>query len=248
MKIHGSKSILKQKRIWLAVGVALCIIGVIIVWIAAAVHQKDINKQVDIEYSNTIETARAVSADSKMSQDKRLDAVEQLSSAKPTNSCDGDWWSAWYQALPAAKKTTLECNSKVQRLNVVYEAAGELDIYLDDDSKVAQNLALLKVSTSSETWQKTAQTSADAVLRALERISTNKNNEALLTTSKDKTKIIIDAWKVFSEASLKEDKTAYLEAQNSLSQAYANLGEVSDASDKQVIELVHDLQASIDKL
>ena len=248
MKMHSSKPIFKQKRIWLAVGVVVFIAAIVGMWILAGMQLNAVNEQVDAAYSEAKVTSQSVLAGSKVSQQKRLAAVEQLAGTTTPEDCGGEWWSAWYLALPAAKKTAQQCMAKVERLRLVAQAATELKMYLDDDLKVAKTLTTLKMSTGSDTWQKTAQGSAETVLRELENMSETKSNQELLTVSKDKTKLVIDGWVVFNEASSKEDKAAYLDAESKLSQAYANLGVISDVSDKQVIKLVGSVQASISKL
>lgn len=247
MKMHSPTPILKQKRTWIVAGVVIAV-ALTGLWVAASMQQAaSVKAQVDEDYEQARAAGRVVLADNTTSQSERLAAVETLSNIS-AKSCGGEWWSSWQQALPSVQAATKDCEAKVKRVQAVSKAANELKNYVNDDTKVAKTFEVLKTSAGSGDWQKVALSSAESARRDIEAMAVTKDNKKLLVTSKDKLVAIIAAWTALNDASSKEDKDAYLKAQDELSQAYADLGAISDVSDAQIVILVAPLEAAIAKL
>ena len=58
--------------------------------------------------------------------------------------------------------------------------------------------------------------------------------QPVLDASKERVSAIVKAWSTLQDAAAKKDKPAYLAAETTLKQTYADLGAISDVSDTQV--------------
>ena len=249
MKIHTPTSFIKRKQTWLIIALAVILAAFVGLWVVAGLQHAAIAKNVDKEYSDAKAAAKLIAKDSSASRDKRLVAIKTLSTPREIQNCEGEWWNVWYgMVLPSAKQGVKDCETKAKHLLATAMAASRVNEYLEADVKVTKTLAVLKPATGSDTWQKTALSSAQSALRDIEAMAVTKDSKALLVVSKDKVLAITKAWGSLNEASSKEDKTAYLDAQSKLIQSYADLGAISDVSDKQVEELVGALQVEASKL
>jgi hypothetical protein len=249
MQIHSSKSFFKQKRSWLiAAVIVITLVGV--VWVAASVSahneaMKAVKQRADVAK----DAAKHIAPDSKADNSERLAAIKTLSTLKPTKVCRGEWWNSWYgTVLPAAKKSVQNCTELSKRIANVSNSASRLDAYLESDTKIARTLAIIKVANGSNEWQKTAASSAESAQRDLDAITSTKDTELLLATSKERVEAIINGWSALNTASAAQDKDAYLKAEDELVQSYANLGAISDISDERVRELVAALQIATNTL
>ena len=239
MQIHKPNSFVKQKLVWLA-ALALVVIGVMTgVWFASNARHEQIISEVKGVRDNVKRLTDTAMADRDVTPDERLAAIKDLSQTKTLKHCNGEWWNEWYSALaPTAKAQLKACEHQLKQIQAVASAATKLHLYLVDDAKIAKTLVLLKVANGTEASQRVALSSAESALRDIEAIGVTAENKALLIASKEKIMDIIDRWNSLNKASKDQNRETYQTAKDDLAQAYADLGEVSDISDKQVQALV----------
>lgn len=248
MKHLKEKKLFKRKRTWMIVGATLMVTlgaGFVVLGVTS---QQSVFAATDRQRQEVKSFTAAIFSNSS-NNNQRLSAIKRLGELEVKGNCRGEWWNGWQQSvLPPLKKASDKCEQDRQKLDAVVAAAGQAQEFLQYDTAVTQQIATLAISSTKQNWQQAALKDAQKAQAAIKSIRTPKSSKDAQKAAVDRLGAIITSWNSLNAASAKQDKTAYLDAEGKLKQAYADLGAVADASDAGISKLVSLLKQEANRL
>ncbi len=219
-----------QAHAKLIIGILLLLVLVFAwLWFAGNARQQTSFRRTSERVSQVRDLAKKSYAGTRTN---RVAALTKLAGLPQDNLCRGDWWNDWQQTLvPTIKNDAQACKAKEEKLVKVIRAASETNRYLTDEAKIAKHLQLLIVDNAALGWPTKAKKAAESALSNVNGIRVVSAVKPVQTAAKTRIEAIISAWNALHTASDKNDKTAYLSAEATLEQAYADLAAIADVSD-----------------
>lgn len=235
----------KQRRIWLIGGLLGLLVIFITIGIFGYFQQRAIFNNSDAQYGKAKSLMNTI-FDTKASRNDRVAAIAELSKAKVTSKCDGEWWSSWQQGVfPAMKEASMACEKHRQHLIRSTRAAGIVTAYLRDDTAIAGQLQKLSSKSDLANWQQAALKTAEGVKTTIIGMHTTEDAKALQTQATKRVDAVVKGWNMLNDSSVKQDKTAYIEAEARLKQSYVDLGAIADESDAKLVKLLDSLRLAV---
>lgn len=248
MKHLKEKKLFKQKRTWVVIAMVAVLVGLITVVMAGYARQQTIFGTSNERHQNAKSLVATV-FNGRSTQGQRLAAIARLTEIESGDNCKGDWWNGWQQSLlPSMKDMAVRCEKQQQAIQKVVMAARQTQDFLQYDKAVAQQMAALAIDTTKQNWPLAALKSAQEARISVKGTRTPKGGEASQRVTLGCLDAIISSWNALNAASAKQDKTAYLNAEAELKQAYANLGATADASDAGISSILDLLKKEASKL
>lgn len=230
----SSKKILSQKKSLVPITLITLVVAAVLVMFAGYNRQQASFSSTTDHYNSVKQLSKTI-FEGKRSIKDRVDAIADLANFQQIRPCRGDWWNDWQQTVvPSVTSGVKTCHKQASQLSAIAASAASLNRYEVDDSTIAGQIGKLKIDNTAKNWPQTALKNAQTAYRAIDDIRSTTSSKPVRTAAKGCIKAIIDTWNALNDASTKQDKAVYLNAEVNLKQAYANLGSIADVSDKQL--------------
>lgn len=235
-------SVLRNKTV---IGViAAVIMSIVLYWYTSVSAWNAMAQRVEVYEAQTSNLTDTFFATKGASSDQRRTAIKKLAEPR-TLSCVSDVASGWQTAINKTYKDRQEkCNEALLARTTLAAKAASVERFYHSLDSISISIVKLSVpdkSVPATLYQSKLDTVQSVLAELTEITAKDTAPQEVRTEALTATKKIESAWISLIAAHKKEDKAAFLKAEDSLATAYGSLSAVTKVAHSGYVQLTNEL-------